>query len=214
MENTFQLQSLLELTIFLSIVFMNIARRNSSLMLAYLVQSSMLVILLGIQALQEDALGIIIVTLILLVVKVIVTPTLLFRLLKQQKLNISVSTYLNIPLTLGVLVLLSIFAQSEVFSSFSGFIPQFRMMLIGSMLMSIFLTINRKGALSQIIGILSLENAIFVFGHFLGTKQSASLEVGILFDVLFWVVISSVFVRMMFKHFGSIDVTGLQKLKK
>lgn len=80
--------------------------------------------------------------------------------------------------------------------------------------MSVFLTINRKGAMSQIIGILSLENSIFVFSYFLGTKQSAMLEIGILFDVLFWIIISSTFVRMIVKHFGSIDVTQLRELKK
>jgi hydrogenase-4 component E len=120
-------------------------------------------------------------------------------------------------MTLGVIILLTIFAQSDVFSPIFALIPhiaQLRMFLVGSILISIFLTINRKGALSQIIGVLSLENCIFAFGHFLGIKQATSLEIGILFDVLFWVIISNVFVKMIYRHYGSLDVTALKELKK
>ena len=113
-----------------------------------------------------------------------------------------------------IVVILSIFAQSDVFSPFTALTPLLRVLLIGGMLMSIFFTINRKGAISQIIGILSLENCIFTFGYFLGLQQSAALEISMLFDVFFWIIISSIFVRTIIKHFGSIDVTQLRELKK
>ncbi|OIP57619.1 MAG: hypothetical protein COX79_04630 [Candidatus Levybacteria bacterium CG_4_10_14_0_2_um_filter_36_16] len=213
MNIIFQLQ-LFALVIFLCIVVMNIAKKNTILIFAYLIQSLMLVAIMGIKSYHEMSFEIGIVTIILLIIKVIIAPQLLLRIIKQHKANISATTYLNVPMTLGCLVILSIFAQSDVFSPFTALTPLLRVLLIGGMLMSIFFTINRKGAISQIIGILSLENCIFTFGYFLGLQQSAALEISMLFDVFFWIIISSIFVRTIIKHFGSIDVTQLRELKK
>jgi len=213
MNIIFQLQ-LFALVIFLCIVVMNIAKKNTILIFAYLIQSLMLVTIMGIKSYHEMSFEIGIVTIILLIIKVIIAPQLLLRIIKQHKANISATTYLNVPMTLGCLVILSIFAQSDVFSPFTALTPLLRVLLIGGMLMSIFFTINRKGAISQIIGILSLENCIFTFGYFLGLQQSAALEISMLFDVFFWIIISSIFVRTIIKHFGSIDVTQLRELKK
>jgi len=213
MNIIFQLQ-LFALVIFLCIVMMNIAKKNTILIFAYLIQSLMLVAIMGIKSYHEMSFEIGIVTIILLIIKVIIAPQLLLRIIKQHKANISATTYLNVPMTLGCLVILSIFAQSDVFSPFTALTPLLRVLLIGGMLMSIFFTINRKGAISQIIGILSLENCIFTFGYFLGLQQSAALEISMLFDVFFWIIISSIFVRTIIKHFGSIDVTQLRELKK
>lgn len=213
MNIIFQLQ-LFALVIFFSVVIMNIAKKNTNLVFTYLIQSLMLVILLGIRSLNEMSLEMGIVTIVLFIIKVIIAPKLLFRIIKQHKANISATTFLNVPMTLGSLVLLCIFAQSNIFSPFFNLTPLLRVLLIGGMLMSFFLTINRKGAISQIIGILSLENCIFTFGYFLGLKQAAALEIGMLFDVFFWINISGIFVIMMIKHFGSIDVTELKELKK
>lgn len=213
MDIIFQLQ-FFALVIFLSVVIMNIAKKNTNLVFVYLIQSLMLVILLGIRSFNEMSLEMGIVAVVLFIIKVIVAPTILFRIIKKHKANISATTFLNVPMTLGSLVILCIFAQSNIFTPFFHLTPLLRVLLIGSMLMSFFLTINRKGAISQIIGVISLENCIFTFGYFLGLKQAAALEIGMLFDVFFWIIISGIFVIMIIKHFGSIDVTELKELKK
>ena len=80
------------------------------------------------------------------------------------------------------------------------------------MLLSIFLTINRKSALSQIIGILSLENSIVAFAIFAGLEQSPSLQIGILFDISIWLTIATAFISMIYAHFGSLDITSMKNL--
>lgn len=212
-----QIQLAGELVIFLTIVFMNVAKKNTSLITAYVVQSLILVLLLSVQAYEESSMELLAVIVIMCIIKVFIAPHVFLRFIRQNKQNFSASTYLNIPFTLGVLVLLAGFAQSNVFTPLFHIIPSvpiLGMFLISGILMSCFLVINRKGILSQIIGILSLENSIFAFGHFLGVKQSGSLEIGILFDVFFWIIISSVFITMIYTHYGSLDVTKLQELKK
>lgn len=217
MDMLLQFQITCEMIIFLCVIIMNVAKKNTSLTTLYLLQSVALVALLSIQAYQESSAELFIVTMILFVIKVLIAPQVFLRFIHRSHLNFSASTYLNVPMTLGVLMLLSIFAQSAVFSPIFLIIPhvsQLSMFLIGSILMSFFLIVNRKGALSQIIGVLSLENCIFAFGHFLGIKQSNSLEIGILFDVFFWIIISSVFMTMIYTHYGSLDVTELKELQK
>lgn len=214
MDIFFQIQLVISLVIFLSIVIMNAAKKNTTLVYSYMIQSLMLVALLGIESYSGMSLEIGVLTLVLFIVKVIVAPKVLLRVINQHKTSLSASTYLNVPMTLGSLILICAFAQSYVFSEFFDLTPLLRMLLIGSMFMSFFLTINRKGAVSQIIGVLSLENCIFTFGYFLKLKQSVALEIGMLFDVFFWIIISTIFVRMLVRHFGSIDVTQLRELKK
>ncbi len=214
MEFISQLQLTFAFVIFLTVVIMNVEKKNTTLILSYLLQSSMLVVLLSIDAFHKSSLEIGLITAILFIIKVIIAPQVLLRILRQAKLHLSASTYLNVPMTLGSLALLCIFAQSDVFSPFTNLIPILRILLIGSILMSLFLTINRKGAISQIIGVLSLDNCIFAFGYFLGLEQSIALEIGLLFDVFFWIIISGIFVRMILTHYGTLDVTELRGLKK
>lgn len=88
------------------------------------------------------------------------------------------------------------------------------MMLVSSIIMSIVILINRKGTLSQIIGILSLENTVVAFGFFLGQTQTLLIEIGILFNIVVWIVIATVFIELVYQQLGSVEVTGLNKLKK
>lgn len=217
MDTLLQLQLICDMIIFLCVVVMNVAKKNTSLAKLYLLQSVVLVVLLSIQAYQESSADLFIITMIMFIIKVLIAPQVFLRFIRRSHLNFSASTYLNVPMTLGALILLSVFAQSDVFSPIFlliPHIPQLSMFLIGGILISFFLIINRKGALSQIIGVLSLENCIFAFGHFLGIKQANSLEIGILFDVFFWIIISSVFMTMIYTHYGSLDVSELKELQK
>jgi len=73
--------------------------------------------------------------------------------------------------------------------------------------------INRKGALSQMIGVLSLENSIVSFAFTAGLEQKPGLELGITFDIFVWIIIATVFVSMVYKKFKTLDVTEMSRLK-
>ena len=72
---------------------------------------------------------------------------------------------------------------------------------------------NRKGAISQITGILSLENSIVAFGIVAGLEQSLALQLGIVFDVFVWLIIAIAFVSVVYRKIGSLDVTNMRKLR-
>lgn len=206
-----------EVVLFVTTILMHVVKRNSTIIIIYLCQSLALVGLLGIHAYQEQSIGSFIIALIVFVIKVLIAPRFFLRLINRSHQNLSSSTYINVPMTLGVIVGLIFFSQSDIFFSLNkltGEMPALRMMLISAIFISLFLTINRKGVLSQIIGALSLENSIVAFGFFIGLQQPFNLELGILFDILIWVIISTVFVSMIYKQFDSYDVTRMRHLKE
>jgi len=217
MIDILQFTNFLVLITFLMVVLMNVVKKNTTLVVAYLFQSLALVILLCIQAFQQRSLELFIITMLLLAVKVVVAPRMLRNIIQRSHLNISASTFLNVPMTLGVLVLLCLFVNSEVFSPLGKLLPQWSNIstfLIASVFMSFFMTINRKSVLSQLIGVLSLENSIFVLSRFLAIHELLFLEIGLLFDVFFWIIVASIFAHMIYKHYGSFEITHMQSLKK
>lgn len=196
---------------------MNIVKKNSTLINLYVLQSLAVVGLLGIHAFEKASLTSYLIVLIVFAIKIVIAPRFFYSFINRSKLNLSASTYLTVPLTLIILLALIAFSQSDILKPLNSLInetPEVRMMLMSSILMSLFLVTNRKGALSQIIGVLALENSIVALGFFIGSKQTFGLELGILFDVGVWIVIASVFVSMIYKHFGTHDVTKLTELKK
>src|SRR5437899_6618723 len=107
MHIIFQIQLAAELLIFVCVVLMNIAKRNTTLVTTYLVQSIVLVILLSVQAFQENSLELFVITMCMLGIKVILAPQIFLRFITTSKVNLSASTYINVPMTLGVIILLT-----------------------------------------------------------------------------------------------------------
>jgi len=110
---------------------------------------------------------------------------------------------------------LVMFSYSRIFLPLGILVPEALGLLplnLAIILISIFLLINRRGAFSQMIGILSLENSILLLASFIGIKQSLALEMGIIFDIVIWMIIAQIFISMIYKQFGSLNVTQMKRL--
>jgi hydrogenase-4 component E len=203
-------------TVFLSVVYLHVAKKNLGAITAYGIQSAAIILVLGNSYFETGSLSLLLVTLLILIVKVILAPIFFTRLIKKHELKFSVSTYLNTPITLVILAGLTAIAHSEKFTPLTSIVPAHHTLLalaLSTMFLSLFLIVNRKGALSQIIGVLSFENSIVAFAIFAGLEQSPSLQIGIIFDIFAWLIIATVFVSMIYEHFGSLDVTSMKNLK-
>ena len=214
---TSQLLFFLEVLIFSSVIFMHLSRKNSSVISLYLLQSLIIAILMFGSSLKRASWSLFFIALVIFVVKVVIAPYFFHRLIKEHQLKFSASTYLNGPLTLIALAILTGLTYSHFFNPLTILAPQNErtlLLAVAMMLISIFLIINRKGALSQMIGVLSLENAIVSFAYITGLEASAGAQVGILFDIWVWIVIATVFASMIYQHFGSLDVSAMQHLKE
>jgi hydrogenase-4 component E len=214
---TSQFLFFLETVLFLSVIFMHLAKKNFAVIFLYALQSFIVTFILFSSSLKEDSLLLMAVATATFFVKVVIAPYFFFGLMKKHRLQFSVSTYLNGPMTLIVLTLLTAFSYSHFFRPLTILSPydgNALLLAVGMILISLFLIVNRKGVLSQMVGILSLENAIVSFAYITGLEASAGAQVGILFDILVWIVIATGFASMIYRHFGSLDSSAMQHLKE
>jgi len=203
-------------TIFLTLVFLHLSKKNLSAAIVYGIQSAAVIVILFNSFLETHSIYLLLLVLLTLVIKIILAPLFFIRLIKKHELSFSASTYLNTPLTLIVISVLTFVAHSQKLAPLTNIIPANNTLLslaLSAIFISLFLIVNRKGALSQIIGVLSLENSIVAFVVFAGLEQSPALQAGILFNIFIWIIIATVFASMIYEHFGSHDVTSMKKLK-
>ena len=201
---------------FLTVVFLHITKKNLNAVIAYIIQSLAIILLLVNSFFETGNMSVLYSSLLLFTVKIVVAPIFFTSLIRKNKLIFSASTYLNAPLTLLSIAALTTIAYSYKLATLTSIIPankEFLSLALAAMFSSLFLIVNRKGVLSQIIGILSLENSIVAFSIFAGLEQSFSLQIGILFDLAIWSLIATAFSFMIYSHFGSFDVTTMKKLK-
>lgn len=210
-----QILLFLETVIFAAAVFLHLTKKNFTAIRLYLAQSSAIAVLLLLFSFEKTSKLFILAIASTIVVKTIIAPYFFFGLIKKHRLKFTVSTYLNTPVTLIVIAILVAITQADFFKPLAFLAPGGKHLLllsIATILISLFLIINRKGALSQMLGILSLENGIVSFALFAGLEQNAGLQLGITFNILTWIIIATVFVSMIYRQFGSLDVTTMKKL--
>lgn len=213
--NAIFLQMLLTI-LFLSVVFLHITKKNFAVAITYSIQSIAVVLLMIHSFFITGELSMLVIIFCIFAFKVVVAPIFLIRLIKRKKLTFSVSTYLNTPLSLIVIAVLTAIAYSQSFAPLTNIIAANGILLriaLAALFLSLFLTLNRKGAISKIVGILSLENSIVAFAIFAGLEQSSGLQIGIVFDIFVWFTIATVFLSMIHRHFGSLDTATMQHLK-
>ncbi len=214
-ENLLGIFFLLDIVAFLAAVFMHLVKRSRTLVRLYALQSfavSMTFFLLGFIG---DDRSLMIVASIIFFVKVLVAPVFFGRILHKLSGSSSSSNYLNTPLTLLVLTGLVLFAYSKVFLPLSALYPQAFVSValnIALVLISIFLLINRRGVFAQMVGMLSLENSIILFAAFFGLRHPLPLEIGMIFDIVIWMVIASFFLGMIYRQFGTLSTEDMKRL--
>jgi hydrogenase-4 component E len=207
----------LEVIIFISIFAMNFVKKNSQLVVMYIIQSLAITSMITLEGIEKSSWQLMITALIILLIKVGFAPFFFFRFVKKSRLNLSTSTYLSVPFSLLAITLITFFANSAVFQPLSEFIGEdtsLTTMLITCIFTSIFILVNRKGSLSQIIGILSLENTIVAIAFFLNISQTLIIEIGILFDVLIWIVLAVIFIDLIYRNLKTVEVDTLNKLNR
>jgi len=218
MENLIptQILYLADLLIFFSVILIHLTKRNVYFVYLYAVQSLIVTFLMAYSSFANHSLPLGILALLIFALKVIAAPGFFLRLIKKQTLMSMTESYLNLPLTLAGIAAITMITHSRFFTPLSTLAPvneNALLISISTMFISLFLIINRKGALSQMVGILSLENAIVAFAIAAGLEQGLGLELGIAFDICAWIVIATVFVSMIYKKFHTLDVSVMTKLK-
>jgi hydrogenase-4 component E len=84
---------------------------------------------------------------------------------------------------------------------------------ISLILMGAFLMVSQRRALMQIVGLLVLENGIFLAALATTFGMPLVIEIGILFDLLMGILIMGVFAFRIRDTFDHLDVTRLRRLR-
>ena len=154
---------------------------------------------------------------ITLLLKVIVLPYILHRLIRRLNVKWDVETLINIPTTMLVGIGLVIFAFNLALpiSQFSSSIARGTLgIALACVLLSFLMMITRSKAVPQVIGFLAMENGLFFAATSATYGMPMVVELGIALDVLVGALILGVFLFQIREQFDSLDIHHLEKLKE
>jgi hydrogenase-4 component E len=152
----------------------------------------------------------------LAVLKVVIIPRLLRRMERRFAAERELQPYVNTPTSLVIAGLLVLFgyAITRPLVALSELPTRAGMPLaMGLVLVSLFVVISRKKALTQVVGFLMLENGLALLAV-LGTYGIPLIvELGVFLDVLMGFLVMQIFIYQIHETFESIDVEQLNRLR-
>ena len=210
------MQGMILFTVLAATYLMVMAKRVPALIRAFRYQSFCLFALTFIMALEERRPDLFIIAGLLFVLKVAIIPYLLYRIIRRIKANEDLGLFVNPQLSL--LWAMAFTYLSWIFTAHLAVSSQVMltsMMAIAffMILTGLFLMISRMTALAQLIGLLVMENGLFLLASTVSGGMPFFVEIAIFFDVFMSVLITGIFVYRINKLFTHIDVNKLSSLK-
>ncbi|HQR53934.1 MAG TPA: formate hydrogenlyase [Burkholderiales bacterium] len=155
--------------------------------------------------------------LITVALKVFLLPWILHRLIERLHVKWDVETLINIPTTMlvGIVLVILAFNLATPISHFAATVTKGTLgIALASLLLSFLMMITRSKAVPQVIGFLSMENALFFAATSATYGMPMVIELGIALDVLVGMVILGVFFFQIRERFDSLDIRHLEQLKE
>ena len=151
-------------------------------------------------------------------IKAVIIPKILFYVTKKldSPIKLEIHPYINMKLSVIIAALLVamsyfIFLYLDIKSNeiIQVFLPvSFALFFIG-----LFVIVSRRKALNQMMGLLTIENGLFLFAVSLTHGFSLIIEIGLMADIVLGVIISSILLFRMSITFDSIDIKNLESLR-
>jgi len=151
-------------------------------------------------------------------IKAVAIPMVLTKVIERIQVQKEIDFSINITVSLllcGGMVILADSVSQSILSAQKVDAPTVSRVLsvsIAMMLIGLFIMMTRKKALTQIVGLLTMENGVFLSGLSITYGMPLIVEVGIFFDILVAVLILGVFVFRINKTFESISIDSLRSL--
>ena len=149
------------------------------------------------------------------VLKVVVIPILLHRVIDRLQIRWEVETLINIPATMliGILVVIFAFNLATPIAHLSTSLARGTLgIALACVLLSFLMMITRAKAVPQVIGFLAMENGLFFAATSATYGMPMVVELGIALDVLIGVLILGVFMFQIREQFDSLDIRHLEML--
>jgi len=156
-----------------------------------------------------------------LVLKTLVLPILLERIVARIGIQQEIEPLINVPLSVlisgGLTLVGYIVAESfyhpEETSASAALGHNTLAIAIALFLIGFFMMLNRRKALTQVLGLLSMENGLFLAAISLTYGMPLVVEIGIFFDVLVAAMVLGILVYRIGETFDSMDVSKLRRLR-
>jgi|TARA_B100001079_G_scaffold28271_1_gene21444 hydrogenase-4 component E len=180
---------------------------------AYMINSWLLSLLIFFVAVKNPEHHLYVASTLTFASKGVLLPFFLKSIVKQMKKVQVVETYLSTSLSLiisGIIIAIVYVSLGKgIFvTGFSSFVLKISVAVI---LIGLFIMITRRSAIAQILGLLFMENGVFLAGFSLTFGMPSIVELGVVFDLLMIVIIMGVFMVQIKQKFSS-DVADMDQL--
>ena len=152
-----------------------------------------------------------------LVLKVMLIPWLLYRVIRRLNVRWDVEPLINVPtlMIVGIALVIFSFSLALPVSRLSPSIAGGSMgIALACVLLSFLMMITRSRAVPQVIGFLSMENGLIFAATAATNGMPMIVEFGIALDVLVGILILGVFMFQIREQFDSLDIHHLENLKE
>jgi hydrogenase-4 component E len=153
-----------------------------------------------------------------LVIKSIIIPKVLIYVTRKLEIEFKLETnpYISIRASViisALLVALSYFLTQQIPFKSDQIVNVYLPVSMAQFFIGLFVLVNRRTVLNQVVGLLIIENGLFLFTMALTHGVSLLIEVGIFVDILVGIVISSILLFRISRTFDSLDVGKLENLR-
>jgi hydrogenase-4 component E len=148
--------------------------------------------------------------------KGLVIPWFLMRVIDRIGIHREIEPILNVPSSLLICLGLTVVGyrvSTGLADGADGAAHHVIGVSLSMLLMGLFLMVTRRKAVTQILALLTVENAVFLVALGATTGMPLIVELGISFDVILAVLVLGVLVQRIVDRFESMDVSRLSKLK-
>jgi len=148
--------------------------------------------------------------------KAILIPWFLMRMIDRIGIHREIEPFLNVPTSLLACLGLTVVGYRVSTGFPEGTVGVTHHVLgvgLSTLMIGLFLMVTRKKAITQILALLTVENAIFLVALGITSGMPLVVELGIFFDVILAVLVLGVLVGRIVDRFESMDVSRLSKLK-
>ena len=182
----------------------------------YGLQSLLLAIVATTIAISESRPELFVTASLTVVLKTILIPWFLMRTVDRIGIHREIEPFLNVPVSLLICVGLTVvgYRVSTGFEEGSQLVTHHLIgVALSLLLIGLFLMVTRKKAITQILALLTVENAVFLVAVGVTTGMPLVVEFGIAFDVILAVLVLGILVQRIVGRFESMDVSRLSNLK-
>jgi hydrogenase-4 component E len=151
-----------------------------------------------------------------LVLKTVAIPQVFFQIIRRLGIRKEVESYINIPFSLFLavlLVFLSFYVTADVKILKLPLSREFIPLAVSTIFFGMLIMTTRKKAITQILGLLLMENGLFLMAITMTFGMPLLVEIGIFFDILVGVIIMGIFVFKIREAFEGIDVDDMTVLR-